>query len=283
MTAPGLQRLMLVGDGEAAAEPALRALAERYLAAEGEVRGFDLVGPEAAGGRPYVALIRAAAAWPAELLIKRAAPSPRPSIPLFASLDQHLLRKCPCPVWLLRDPPGSASPPRRVVAAVDLPGPEVAEDDTDGLNRTLVVTAARLAAPGGGPLRLLHAWEDPDAGLVAQWSGAEVAERVDRSAEAARQRARAALGRLAARAEGWLREAGLEGTELRPHLVAGPARRAVPQAVAELDADLLVLGTLARTGVAGVLIGNTAEDVLNAVDCAVCAVKPPGYVSPLMG
>jgi nucleotide-binding universal stress UspA family protein len=48
-----------------------------------------------------------------------------------------------------------------------------------------------------------------------------------------------------------------------------------------MGVDLLVIGTLVRTGIPGLIIGNTAEDVLNAVDCSVLTVKPPGYVSPL--
>ncbi len=46
-------------------------------------------------------------------------------------------------------------------------------------------------------------------------------------------------------------------------------------------ADLLVMGTVCRTGVPGFFIGNTAEDVLQQVDCSVLAVKPKGFVTPV--
>ena len=45
--------------------------------------------------------------------------------------------------------------------------------------------------------------------------------------------------------------------------------------------NLLVMGTVARTGVSGLLIGNTAESVLDHVRCSVIAVKPPGFVTPI--
>jgi nucleotide-binding universal stress UspA family protein len=45
--------------------------------------------------------------------------------------------------------------------------------------------------------------------------------------------------------------------------------------------DLIVMGTVARTGLGGLLIGNTAESVLQRVDCSVLAVKPEGFVSPV--
>jgi nucleotide-binding universal stress UspA family protein len=57
----------------------------------------------------------------------------------------------------------------------------------------------------------------------------------------------------------------------------------IPALVRELEADLLVIGTVARTGVPGLIIGNTAEDVFNSVRVPLVAVKPPGYVSPLAG
>jgi nucleotide-binding universal stress UspA family protein len=45
--------------------------------------------------------------------------------------------------------------------------------------------------------------------------------------------------------------------------------------------DLLVMGTVCRTGIAGFLIGNTAEEVLNQVDCSVLTVKPEGFETPV--
>jgi hypothetical protein len=41
------------------------------------------------------------------------------------------------------------------------------------------------------------------------------------------------------------------------------------------------MGTLARTGIAGLFIGNTAEAVLHQVNCSVLTVKPEGFVTPV--
>ena len=40
------------------------------------------------------------------------------------------------------------------------------------------------------------------------------------------------------------------------------------------NTDLLVVGTVARSGVAGRIIGNTAEAVLNQLPCSMLVVKP---------
>ena len=42
-----------------------------------------------------------------------------------------------------------------------------------------------------------------------------------------------------------------------------------------------VMGTIARTGLTGALLGNTAEKVVDRIECSVLAVKPDGFVSPV--
>ena len=41
------------------------------------------------------------------------------------------------------------------------------------------------------------------------------------------------------------------------------------------------MGTVAGTGISGLLMGNTAEMILTQIDCSVLAVKPEGFVSPV--
>ena len=48
-----------------------------------------------------------------------------------------------------------------------------------------------------------------------------------------------------------------------------------------LFSDQVVMGTVCRTGLAGFFIGNTAESVLQQVNCSVLVLKPEGFVSPV--
>jgi nucleotide-binding universal stress UspA family protein len=41
------------------------------------------------------------------------------------------------------------------------------------------------------------------------------------------------------------------------------------------------MGTVARTGVRGFIMGNTAETILEQIVCSVLAIKPPGFVTPV--
>ena len=49
----------------------------------------------------------------------------------------------------------------------------------------------------------------------------------------------------------------------------------------ETQSQLIVMGTMARTGIPGLFIGNTAEKTLAAVGCSVLAIKPHGFRTPV--
>ncbi|MFS1162379.1 universal stress protein [Aeromonas salmonicida] len=62
----------------------------------------------------------------------------------------------------------------------------------------------------------------------------------------------------------------------------GQAEHVIPQYVADHQIDILVMGTVARTGISGFFIGNTAENVVQKLECSLLALKPNGFVSPVM-
>jgi nucleotide-binding universal stress UspA family protein len=76
-------------------------------------------------------------------------------------------------------------------------------------------------------------------------------------------------------------QAALDYLKPQIHLVKGWARKEIPALAKRIDADLVVMGTVARTGISGFLIGNTAETILNQIDCSVLAIKPPGFQTPV--
>ncbi len=65
------------------------------------------------------------------------------------------------------------------------------------------------------------------------------------------------------------------------HMVAGEAGKVLPRLAERLDIGLIVMGTVARTGLSGLIMGNTAETIMRAVRCSVLAVKPEGFVTPV--
>ena len=63
----------------------------------------------------------------------------------------------------------------------------------------------------------------------------------------------------------------------RVHVVAGPPVDVIPATIARLHADTLVIGSVARSGISGAVMGNTAERLTDTVSCSVIVVKPPDF------
>jgi nucleotide-binding universal stress UspA family protein len=254
-------------------------------AREGLVRIWREVGGEQLSAsvtvevdKPVLAIVRDVRANGRDLVIKTAEPGDGLHRFLLGSTDQHLLRKCPSAVWLRA--PNSPWPVRRILAAVDLDTASAAEPATlEALNKRIMDAAARLAGLSGAALHVVHVRPDTADDLIYQWCGdTEAAHSYIDDLERTRE---SAMNRLIQAARAGLPAAVRDHVRITPHLAQGAPRRVIPAQAAAIDAGLLVLGTIARTGVPGLLIGNTAEDVLNSVDCAVLTMKPPGFVSPL--
>ncbi|WP_292290042.1 universal stress protein [Marivita sp.] len=230
-------------------------------------------------GKTFVEIIRHVMASGSDFVVKAAEPLTGASRLLYASTDQHLLRKCPCPVWLQTE--GARPVPNRVLATVDIDDLDADEPETlAALNRRVIDVARQVAAPAGSEVFVLHAWDAIGEGLV--WAfGASGSARVSADTYVndvlgtRRKALETLLGEVTAD------DPSLTAPRLVPVLVRGAPERRIVEQSRELGADLVVMGTVARTGLSGVFIGNTAENIINGLDCPVLAVKPDGFASPL--
>ena len=209
--------------------------------------------------------IRAVLANHHDLVIKAAQGGTGKWNRLFGSGDQKLMRKCPCPVWIVK--PSSEAHFRRILAAVDL---NPTHPETESLATRIMALATSLAEDEGSDLHVVHAWEfSGETVLRGRQIDTTDVDKIVESMEAAHQ---SELDRL-------LAEHPYEKTIA--HLVKGPAGHIIPDLAEEHDVDLVVIGTVGRTGVPGLLIGNTAERILGAVDCSVLTLKPEGFETPI--
>ncbi len=227
-------------------------------------------------GRVYLEAIGAVLKNGYDLLIK-AAENPSWTDRLFGSDDLHLLRKCPCPVWLIRLPEKPLY--RTIVAAVDfdLYIPNPAEQE---LNREVLSLAASLALSDFASLHIVHAWEAP--GKKSRTSrGGVSSSGLTNYVEREYERHKGEFHRLLEQLRGWMGDEGYAYLSPSFHLPQGAATKAIPEVAATLRADIVVMGTVARTGISGLFIGNTAETILDQLTCSVLAIKPPGFVTPV--
>lgn len=185
----------------------------------------------------------------------------------FAPRTKHLLRKCPCPVWVVR--PGWTRH-LKILAAV---GPE--EQGSSALNTLIMDLATSLTELQDGDLDIVRTWVlEGEASLRSSPHVSMPAKEVDLMVEITRDEVAEELDELVGSYD-------LSTIEHTVHLIKGEPEKIIPSLAIEMNTNLIVMGTVARTGLAGLVIGNTAERILDTVDCSVLAVKPAGFVTPV--
>ena len=226
-------------------------------------------------GKAFVEITRQVLSNNHDLVIKSVEPDSSLRSRLFGNTDMNLLRNCPCPVWLIKDT--DYQPIRRILAAVDQDPDDPVQDD---LNRQILTLATTLAAAQASELHVIHAWRlfgesylrSPGAGL----SHAEVDEM---AATVCKKRERW-LEDLVQPYAVKFSEKTFNIVAAQRHVIKGDPKKVVSSMARLLDVDLVVMGTVARTGIKGFIMGNTAESILTQLDCSVLTVKPSGFVSP---
>jgi len=147
--------------------------------------------------------------------------------------------------------------------------------------RQVLEMSSSLALSESSELHIVHAWcfagEDLFRSARTGFSDAEVDAMVDEEASARRRWLENLVKTYGSKAD----KNAIDILEPQLHLIQGRARQVVPAKANELAADLVVMGTVARTGIAGFFMGNTAENILTQLDCSVLTIKPPGFISPV--
>ena len=182
---------------------------------------------------------------------------------IFTPTDWHLIRKCPRPVLLVKEhgwPEGG-----EIIAAVNV-GSE--DDEHAALNDKLTVIANDYASLLKGSVNLVNSYPSTPLNIAI-----EVPEfDPDTYHDAVKNH---------------------HLKEMRSHALKygipedkcvvreGLPEKVIPQVAKALDAELVVIGTVGRVGISAALIGNTAEHVIDELNCDVLAIKPDGFVSPL--
>jgi universal stress protein E len=178
---------------------------------------------------------------------------------IFVDTDWFLIRTCPYPLWLVKPHKLSAKP--LIIAAVDPP-----PDETTRVDQAIVEQAQAVAAKTGGEVHLLHTYQ-PLTGIGAEATRTfkpirlPVDELSQRIAEEHRRR----LDALAA-ANGIAKS--------HTHQLPGRAREVIPFLARDRNADLVVMGAVARWSLQRAVIGSTAEKVLDHLPCDILIVRP---------
>ncbi len=181
---------------------------------------------------------------------------------LFGSTGLKLLRYCPCPVWITK--PQADWDDLEILVASDFS--EVSQDAID-----LGVRAARMT---GARLRVVHALEH-HLDLRMRHTGLRD-EEIEQYYRTLRQDAQGRLNEQLARTDFRTVQAGVIA-----EVKEGPADVVLLETIEEHKIDLLIMGTIARQGLMGLFVGNTAEKLLPQLPCSILAIKPQDFKSPV--
>lgn len=229
-------------------------------------------------GIPYLEITRKVLRDGHDLVVKATCYNGGLKTRLFGGTDLHLLRKCPVPVWLMKATKNAKI--SKILAAVDI-GHEGEEESGNALSLKILELASTQALAEFSELHLVHAWQAAGESLLRSGRGRISANEVDKYVDDEENRHHQWIKGLYQKAIQNLGGDALNYIKPQIHLPKGWAREVIPQLAQDIDIDLAVMGTVARTGIPGFIMGNTAEMILNNLDCSVLAVKPEGFVTPV--
>ncbi|GGP55253.1 universal stress protein E [Shewanella algicola] len=213
--------------------------------------------------RPFESVINFAIDGDFDLIVKSTHQHDKLKAVIFTPTDWHLMRKSPVPVLMVKEHDWPVA--GKIVCAVNV----VSEDDDhQTLNGKIISQALNLSKKfsasvhlvngyPGTPVNLAIELPDFDANIYNNTVKMQHEQRVQYLAQAY--------------------NIPLENC----HVEEGLPEDVIPELASKLDAELVVLGTVGRTGFSAALIGNTAEHVIDSINCDLLAIKPDGYKSPL--
>ena len=235
------------------------------LAGPLEAEGLS-VSTEVLTGRASVELIRESQRGNFDLLVCHAKASDTPGPAFFGETAMRLVKKCPCPTLLVDS--ALQGPFTHVAVCVDTStGTEVDAE----LNNEVYDLGEDVARLHKSRFSVVHAWAFWNEQMLKGRIAPEVYEAMEGKVET----------QIAKLLDGFLQAYDRKVSDEGIYMVKGEPSEAIAGFAESEQVDLVVLGTVARSGLSGIIMGNTAERILGKLNCSVLAIKPKGFRSPV--
>ncbi|MCA9177630.1 MAG: universal stress protein [Planctomycetales bacterium] len=217
-------------------------------------------------GKTSVEIIREVLREGHDLVMRVARGADSRSPGFFGQTGFRLLRKCPCAVWLVT--PETTPKFRHVLGCVD--SSSGAEIDTE-LNDKVFELSDTISQYHGGTFSIIHTWSIWNEHMLRRRMHEDDYDELER-------RNQVQVENLL---NAFLKRHGATKDHAHVHLLKGEPHILIPKFIEHNAVDLVVMGTVARCGMAGMLMGNTAERILNHISCSVLALKPACFRTPV--
>ncbi len=185
------------------------------------------------------------------LVVKQHFPDSALKKALLTPEDWKLLRQCPSPVLLVKT--AGSWKDKVILAAVDVGN---ADGEHRHLHNTIIDHGYDIAGLAKAHLHVVSAHPSP------MLSAADPTFQLSETIQA----------RYREQCRAFQAEFDIDDDHL--HIEEGPADVLIPFMAHKLQAAVTVIGTVARSGLSGALIGNTAEVVLDKLESDVLVLKP---------
>lgn len=212
-------------------------------------------------GKAYAELIRAVQKQHFELLVTGTHGVSMVKKLFLGSVAEKVIQYCPCPVWVV--PPGDIRPLRKILVPVDF----------SGISAKALRHAGLLSERFQASLHVLHVLDDKDLMELAP-----VAEQPDKQIGAYRRELKKSSAEHLHEFVAKHLPATIQPEFLLAH---GAPWQLIDSNAKRLDADLIVMGSVGRGGLAGLVIGNTADRVLKNTRRPLLIVKPDEFECPV--
>jgi universal stress protein E len=194
--------------------------------------------------------------------------------------DMRLIRACPRPVAIVGDH-RAEDDATVTLAAVDIEAAAGRDEVNERLNHRILELARLSVMTPKTEIHVVHAWtlygesvmRSPRAGVAPE----ELAALLEGEEACRRERLEQLVQRYAETLEASERDA----FQPNVRVVRGEPSETIPQEIDRLGADLVVIGTVGRSGMTGFLMGNTVEKILDRISCSVLTTKPDDFVCPI--
>jgi universal stress protein E len=178
---------------------------------------------------------------------------------LLTQTDFELIRGCPVPLLIVKRRAAWRSP--RILAALD---PFHTNDKSSALDGDIVDAARAIAEAVRGSVHAAHIYRPLAPSLLGAPIGAVVINPVPVQEKAYKSRVRR---RFREAADGY----GI--SKNKAHLVCGDPATEIPVVARSMRIGLVVMGAASRSALKRIFIGNTAEHVLDSLQCDILVVK----------
>ncbi|WP_413701709.1 universal stress protein UspE [Psychromonas sp. KJ10-10] len=214
--------------------------------------------------RPFQATIMEVLKNDHDLVIKATHPHSKLSAILFTPTDWNLLRKCPVPLLLVKHNKWPTN--GNILCAIDCKSQQ--DGEHHALNQQIIDEAKVMANIIKANVHMVNAYPSPPMNIMLELPEFDPINYED--------------GLKKLHQQTLLEYAQTNNiTEKQIHLEQGLPEDVISEVAKEIDAELVILGTVGRSGLSATLLGHTAEQVIDQLDCDLLALKPEGFVSPI--